>query len=95
MNEKQLKRSLNSIGKGCFAKYFEAFIDSSITDDDLVDGLMKIENYEESGARTRVIQSRRIVREEKALDALHIIRVSKNVKTWVVSKAEFLIQIST
>lgn len=95
MNDEQLKRSLNSIGKGCFAKYFEAFNNLSISSDDLIDGLMKIENYKESGARTRVTQSRRIIKENRALDALQIVEASNNVKDWVNSKAHFLIKNNT
>jgi len=92
MNDEQLQRSLQSIGMGCFAKYFEAFSDLEKADDGLVGALMTIEGYEESGARTRVSQARRIVRENRAVDALKIIAESERTESWVLAKAQYLIQ---
>jgi hypothetical protein len=90
MDDIQLKRSIQSIGMACFVKYFEAFENKKSKSEDLIDGLMKIENYDESGAKTRVSQSRRIIREDRVLDALNIIIDSKKVEEWAKSKAQFL-----
>jgi hypothetical protein len=92
MDDEQLKRSIQSTGMGCFAKYFEAFSDAARNDDDLIDALMKIEGYEESGAQTRVLQARRVIREDRAADALKIIANSERTESWVVAKARFLVE---
>lgn len=83
MNDKQLDRSLQSIGMACFVSYFPQFSDESISNEELIRMLMREKNYKESGCRTRVSQSRRIIARGKAQDALLIVassdRVSKDV----------------
>jgi len=95
MNEEQLIRSIKTIGMGCFIKYFEAFSDLSIKDEDLIEALMKIERYEESGAIARVSQSRRINRENMVKEALEIISKSSRAEPWVVAKAKSLLNENT
>jgi len=90
MDDVQLDRSLQSIGKACFVKYFELFSDSKLKDHDLIDLLMKHEGYKESGALTRVSQSRRIIREGRAKDALKIISGSGRVPEEVRKQAHLL-----
>lgn len=90
MNDEQLRRSIQTIGMGCFVKYYEAFSDPSKQEEDLIDALMKLEGYEESGAKARVLQSKRIFREDCAAEALSIIKKSIKAESWVISKAEFL-----
>ena len=91
MNDEQLARSLQSIGMGCFTKYFEAFSNSNISNDDLIDALMKIEGYEETGVRTRVTQSRRIINNNRSIDALKLVTSSNRAEPWAISKAQLLI----
>ncbi|WP_027268838.1 hypothetical protein [Leptolyngbya sp. PCC 6406] len=91
-NDDQLQRSIQSVGMGCFAKYFEAFSDLEKSDDDLVEALMKIEGYAEGGARTRVSQARHILREDRAVDALKKITESKRTESWVIAKARYLVE---
>lgn len=79
MNEKQLERSIQSIGKGCFIKYFDYFENMSISNDELIDLLMKNENYKESGAKTRTYQSRRIINSGYAKEALKNISESQRL----------------
>lgn len=90
MNDQQLKRSLQSIGMGCFAKHFALFSDRSISNSAAVDALMVVEKYTESGSRTRVSQSRRIIREGLAMAALRIISQSERVDPEWRRKAEDL-----
>lgn len=92
MNDEQLARALQSIGMGCFIKYFEAFNNNDISNDDLIDALMKIEGYEETGVITRVTQSRRIINEDRSIDALILVTTSNRAKDYVISKAQFLIE---
>ena len=77
MDDKQLERSLQSIGKECFVKYFEDFMNSRLKNGDLIELLMSSEGYEESGCKTRVSQSRRIIDAGRADDALNIIMASQ------------------
>ena len=92
MNNYHLDRSIQSIGMGCFIKYFEAFSDFEKSNEDLIEALMKIEGYEENGAKTRVSQARRILREDRAVDALQKIAESERIESWVVAKAKYLIE---
>ena len=92
MNDDQLYRSIQSIGMGCFTKYFEVFSDFEKSDGDLIEALMKIEGYEENGAKTRVSQARRILREDRAVDTLKKIAESERTESWVVAKAKYLIE---
>ena len=92
MNDEQLYRSLQSVGMGCFTKYFEAFSDFEKSDEGLIEALMKIEGYEENGAKTRVSQARRIPREDRAIDALQKIAESERTESWVIAKAKYLIE---
>ena len=92
MNDEQLYRSLQSVGMGCFTKYFEAFSDFEKSDEGLIEALMKSEGYEENGAKTRVSQARRIPREDRAIDALQKIAESERTESWVIAKAKYLIE---
>lgn len=90
MNDEQLDRSLRSIGKACFVNYFEEFSNMQIPNSDLIDLLMQKEGYTESGSKTRVSQSRRIIREGRAGDALEIVADSNRVPGSVTQKAQEL-----
>lgn len=79
MNEKQLKRCIQSIGKACFVQYFQEFSDPNLSREDLIEMLMAKEGYEETGSTTRVTQSRRIISAGRADDALEIIANSVKV----------------
>ena len=79
MNDEQLRRSLQSIGMACFVRYFPQFSDKSMGNEDLIELLMRKENYMESGCITRVTQARRIIASERALDALLIVESSARV----------------
>lgn len=87
MNDTQLDRSISSIGKSCFVEYFEMFSNKAISNEDAVDMVMKNENYEESGAKTRVSQSRHTISSGRAKDALIIIATSQRVPKTVSDKA--------
>jgi hypothetical protein len=79
MNNEQLKRSLQSIGMACFVKYFPQFSDASLSNEDLIELLIRRERYMESGCKTRVTQSRRIIANGRAKDALLLVASSARV----------------
>ena len=78
MDSTKLNRILQSIGKGCFIEYFDKFNNPSYSNQELVDLLMREKGYTENGSRTRVSQSRRIIRENAVRDALNNIILSGN-----------------
>ena len=87
MNDEQLKRSLQSIGMACFVQYFPQFSDASISNEDLIELLFREKKYMESGCRTRVSQSRRIIANGRAKDALLIVASSDRVPNDVSTAA--------
>ncbi|MCP5358222.1 MAG: hypothetical protein H7A06_08765 [Pseudomonadales bacterium] len=90
MTDTQLNRTIQSIGKGCFVKNFALFIDAKISNDDAIEQLMLEHGYQESGARTRVLGSRRIIASGRAKDALKIIASSERVPLSTSSAARDL-----
>lgn len=91
MNDEQLLRSLQSIGKACFVKYFPQFSDNFLSNTDLIELLMRQEHYEEAGCITRVAQARRIIVNERAVDALRIVASSVRVSDEVLAEASRLV----
>ena len=90
MNDEQLERSLQSIGKACFVRYFLRFSDEPMSNEDLIELLMRKENYMESGCITRVTQARRIIASERGVDALLIVASSARVPGEVSTAASRL-----
>ena len=90
MDDKQLDRSLRSIGKECFVKYYELFKDPKWTKEDLIEHLLAVEGYTESGCITRISQSRRIFNAHREFDALDIIINSNRLSQDIINKARQL-----
>ncbi len=91
MNDTQLKRSIQSVGMKCFVKYFEHFSDFTISNEELVDFLMKNEAWVESGCKTRVTQARCIISQGMTRKVLEIVVVSRNIPDDVIHQAESLL----
>ncbi|MGA9658648.1 MAG: hypothetical protein WBQ60_06080 [Asticcacaulis sp.] len=87
MEDHQLVRSLQSIGKSCFVKHFELFSDASISDMDAMAFLMDTEGYEQTGSRTRVTQARRIIEAGRAKDAMKLVAEAKIEDSGLSDKA--------
>ncbi len=90
MNNEQLRRSLQSIGMACFVRYFPQFSDEAMSNENLIELLMRNENYMESGCITRVTQARRIIASGRAVDALLIVAGSARVPSEVSAAASRL-----
>lgn len=90
MNDTQLNRTIQSIGKGCFVENFSLFVDAKVPNEDAIEQLMRKHGYQESGARTRVLGSRRIIASGRAKDALEIIASSERVPAHISSAARDL-----
>ena len=78
-----LIRTLNSVGKSTFVKYYYSFKDKSR--DECI--AQFDENYTEKAKSTRTCHAQRIFRENKNLDALEIIIHSTRVDDATRSKA--------
>ena len=77
MNDSQLERRLNSVGKGCFVDYFHRFSDWSLTNQDVAEILQEEMSYMEKASLTRASGARSIIKAGRAIDALEIISGSK------------------
>ena len=82
MDDDQLERSLQSIGKGCFVEYFCQFADQNLSNSAVTEMLMRQEGYTESGSRTRVSQARRIISADRAEDALRNVIQSERIPNY-------------
>lgn len=89
VNDQQFDRTLRSIGKECFVTYFCEFANSSLSNEDVAEMLMRDTDYTEGSCRSRTSHARRIIREGRARDALMDISVSR-VPSEVAAKAERL-----
>lgn len=87
MNESQLKRTLYSIGMGCFMDYFDLFNSHRHSKEDLIEYLLEQNDFTEKSCRSRVSHALRIFRENKQIDALKIISSSKRVHPYTKLKA--------
>lgn len=79
MNESQLKRSLYSIGMGCFIDYFDLFYSRQHSKEDLVEYLFEQNDFTEKSCKSRVSHALRIFRENKQIEALKLIEMAKRV----------------
>ena len=65
MDDKQLKRTLQSIGKACFLNYFTEFSDRSLSDEVVTSILVERECWDEAATLSfRVRGARRIIKPE-------------------------------
>ncbi len=92
MDDKQLQRAIQSVGKGCFVKYYKQFKDASRSNEDLIDLLMKNEKYTETASATRVSKSRSIINAQRAKDVLIDITKSERLDDEVKAKARELLR---
>lgn len=77
MNEQQLVRTLNSVGKRCFVTWFRQFCDPSLSNEDVAALLEEAEQYTAKTCRNRTSGARSIIRAGRGRDALTIIARSK------------------
>jgi hypothetical protein len=92
VDDKQLQRTIQSIGKGCFVKYYEAFRDPTQSNENLIELLMTEEGYTETACRTRVSHSRRIIDSGHAPEILAEISNSAKLDYKTIVKAKELLR---
>ena len=79
-----LERTLNSVGKSTFVKYYYDFRDKSR--DECIKAFS--EDYSDKAKGTRTGNAQRIFRENKNIDALRIIIASNRVELETIRKAK-------
>lgn len=79
MNDEQLERRLQSVGKACFVRHYDLFADRRMDRVDAADHLMKAESFTPLACATRVSHARAIIDAGRARDALWNIAQSARV----------------
>jgi hypothetical protein len=92
MNDSKLRLYLNSIGKGCFVKYYGEFQDPAKSDEELIEMLVRAEGYAEKASVTKVNKSRSIIHAGRGADALIEITQSTHVEGEIISQARKLLK---
>ena len=77
MNDSQLDRYLNSVGKRCFVRYFDRFSDQSLSNREVAEILQEEMGFTWKACNSRTGHARMIIRSGRAIDALEIVRGSK------------------
>jgi hypothetical protein len=96
MDDTQLERSLQGIGKACFVNHYQIFHYKSRTDpSSLVNYLMEAGISNEAGAKIRVGYARGIFDAGRGNDALNIISKSTGVPREIREKARLLLNDGT
>ena len=86
MNEKQLTRTLQSVGQSCFVRFFGEFSSSSLSRDEIIETLRANTNYTETSCISRTGHAQRIINAGLAKSALRTIisceppRVTKDTR---------------
>lgn len=86
MNDQQLIRTLNSVGKACFVRYYERADDPA-----LVQRIEETEPYTHKSCQSRSSHLRSIIKHGRGKDALAIIANSRNVDATTRTKAAALL----
>jgi hypothetical protein len=79
LNDDQLARTLKSVGKTCFIRFFHEFSSTTMSREDIIHKLRVETNYTEGSCVSRVSHARRIFSAGLAAKALNII-ISSNSK---------------
>ena len=93
MNDEQLARNLQTVGKECFVSYFSRFADPS-TDTETVAQFLKEERpcYTIKSCRSRVSHARTVINAGRGKDALTVISRSNRLDYRITIEAKRLIQ---
>ena len=78
MNMKQLSRTLQSVGKTCFVKFFSHFSSHAMSHIEIVEILKRETDYSEKSCISRTGHAQRIIKEGHAQEALRMVISSKS-----------------
>lgn len=88
MDKEKLKRTLNSVGKKCFVKYFPLFNDNSFSNGEIAKIIKQERGYTDHACKTRTGHSRIIIDSGNLKEALTIIISSKRLDSSVIALAQ-------
>ena len=94
MNELDVTRKLNSVGKAAFVKYytmFKSYADGIAQKDSCVNKLVSDKVSNESGASIRLGNAKQIFKAKMERNALEIIVKSNRMEGHIVNQANMLI----
>lgn len=77
MNDEELERALQSVGKACFIRHVSIFTDILIDDGTAIERLKAASHWSEAGCKIRVSHAHRIVRSGKTRLAVEKIAGSR------------------
>ena len=80
MNDHQLDRHLQSIGKECFIAYFNQFSNPQLTNWEIAELIERERGYTWKTCQSRTSGARSIIKAGRAKDAMEIIRDSEGVR---------------
>ncbi len=86
MNDQQLHRNLNSIGKECLVTFFNEFCDLTRSNESVAAQIREERGYTWEACRTRTSKSRRIIKAGRASDALDMVCLSTSPLVTVDTK---------
>lgn len=95
MDEQELIRKLNSVGKTVFVKYFATFQTYStrkISREECIEILVKNKVSNDSGAAIRCGNAKKIFEEKKECDALTIVADSNRLTAEVIIEAKKILR---
>ena len=92
MDEQRLTRNLQSVGMGCFVKYFRHFSDAATSGrrGDVLFQMLMSEGFTEKSCRSRISHACGIIRAGRAKDALLMIAGSRKVPADIANQARGL-----
>ena len=76
MNDQQLARKLQSVGREVFVAYFADFCDRSRSNEDIAAQIEKERSYTDTSCRSRTSHARSIIGAGRATDALAMVSCS-------------------
>lgn len=94
MNDKELVRKLNSVGKAVFVEYFydfQSYGNGDISKEECIERLVFNEVSNDNGAAIRCSNAKKVFQEGMQCDALNIIIDSKRLSVNVLRQAKQLI----
>jgi len=78
MNDDELVRKLQSVGKACFVKYYSLFSSDRVDRADIVETLKSENTYTENSCISRAGHARAIVLAGRSCDALNMVVASNS-----------------
>lgn len=95
MGESLLPRALQSVGYKTFIEYFEQYVNSHYTTNDIRDMLMQSGKYALNSCNTKASAGKTIVNKKLVKEALEIIAHAEKANPAIVKKAQDLLKTYT